>query len=170
MKKHPEYGFQLLKDAPGIPVLSAQCALQHHERVNGSGYPYGLKKHETHSFSQWIGLLETYDSLTHPRAHRDALLPHQAIELLYSGAGTLYDMDKVKLFRNKVSIFPLGLTVQLSSGESGIVSKVFPDYKHRPVVRVLKDRSGTTLKEPYEIDLSRHLSIMIDRVGEASAQ
>jgi hypothetical protein len=82
----------------------------------------------------------------------------------------LYDLDKVKFFRNKVSIFPLGLSVQLSSGESGIVSKVMADYKHRPVVRVLKDSNGAVLKQPYEIDLSRNLSIMIDRVGEATAK
>lgn len=170
VKKHPEYGFKLLKDEPGIPLLAAHCVLQHHERVDGSGYPYGLKKHEIHSFAQWVGLLETYDSLTHPRAHREALLPHQAIEILYGGAGTLYDLDKVKFFRNKVSIFPLGLSVQLSSGESGIVSKVMADYKHRPVVRVLKDSNGAVLKQPYEIDLSRNLSIMIDRVGEATAK
>lgn len=170
VKKHPEYGFKLLKDEPGIPLVAAHCALQHHERVDGSGYPYGLKKHEIHSFAQWIGLLETYDSLTHPRAYREALLPHQAIEILYGGAGTLYDIDKVKFFRNKVSIFPLGLTVLLSSGESGIVSKVIPEFKHRPVVRVLKNPRGETLKQPYEIDLSRNLSIMIERVGEARAQ
>lgn len=170
VKKHPEYGFKIVMDERSIPLLSAHCTLQHHERINGSGYPYGLKQGEIHPFAQWVGLLETYDSLTHPRAHREALLPHQAIEILYGGAGTLYDMDKVKMFRNKVSIFPLGLTVQLSSGESGIVSKVFPDVKHRPVVRVLKDANGEYLKHPYEIDLSRNLSIMIDRVGEAAAK
>ncbi|WP_245954915.1 HD-GYP domain-containing protein [Paenibacillus flagellatus] len=168
VKKHPEYGFKLLKDEPGIPLIAAHCALQHHERINGSGYPYGLKKEEIHPYAQWIGLLETYDSLTHPRAHREALLPHEAIEILYGGAGTLYDIDKVKLFRNKVAIFPLGLSVQLSSGESGIVSKVLPDFKHRPVVRVLKDPYGADLKQPYEIDLARHLNIMIRRVGEAA--
>lgn len=170
VKKHPEYGFKMLKDEPGIPPIAAHCVLQHHERVNGSGYPYGLKKHEIHSFAQWIGLLETYDSLTHPRAHRGALLPHQAIEILYGGAGTLYDLDKVKSFRNKVSIFPLGLSVQLSTGESGIVSKVMPDYKHRPVVRVLQDSNGVALRQPYEVDLSRNLSVMIARVGEAAAE
>jgi HD-GYP domain-containing protein (c-di-GMP phosphodiesterase class II) len=168
VKKHPEYGFKILTDERSIPPLAARSTLQHHERLDGSGYPFGLKQADIHTFAQWIGLLETYDSLTHPRAHREALLPHEAIEILYGGAGILYDLDKVKMFRNKVPIFPIGLSVKLSSGESGVVSKVFSDAKHRPVVRVLKDANGIYLKQPYEVDLSRNLSIMIELVGEAA--
>ncbi|WP_164821786.1 HD-GYP domain-containing protein [Paenibacillus koleovorans] len=167
IKKHTEYGFKLLKEEPGIPITVAHCAMQHHERINGSGYPHGLKGDEIHPFAQWIGLIDTYDSLTHPRAHREAILPHQAIEVLYGGAGTLYDINKVRQFRNRVALFPLGLSVELSSGETGIVSKVNKDFKHRPVIRVLRNPYGEQLKQPYEIDLARHLNVMIFRVGEA---
>lgn len=167
IKKHTEYGFKLLKDEAGIPITVAHVAMQHHERINGTGYPHGLKGDEIHPFAQWVGMIDTYDSLTHPRAHREAVLPHQAIEILYGGAGTLYDINKVRQFRNRVALFPLGLSVELSSGETGIVSKVNTDFKHRPVIRVLRNPYGEPLKQPYEIDLSRHLNVMIARVGEA---
>jgi HD-GYP domain-containing protein (c-di-GMP phosphodiesterase class II) len=167
IKKHTEYGFKLLREEPGIPIEVAHCAMQHHERINGTGYPHGLKGDEIHPYAQWIGLFDTYDSLTHPRAHREAMLPHQAIEILYGGAGTLFDIHKVRQFRNRVALFPIGLSVELNSGETGIVSKVNNDFKHRPVIRVLRNPYGEPLKQPYEIDLSKHLNIMIFRVGEA---
>jgi hypothetical protein len=88
------------------------------------------------------------------------------LEVLYGNAGTLYDMNMVKLFRNNVAIFPLGLSVSLSTGEKGIVSRINPSSMQRPVIRVLRDAGGMELRSPYEIDLSRTLNITINEVGE----
>ncbi|MFC0213415.1 HD-GYP domain-containing protein [Paenibacillus chartarius] len=169
IQKHTEIGFHMLKDEAGIPMLAATVALQHHERIDGSGYPYNLKGNEIHEFSRWIGLLDSYDAMTHPRAYRNAIAPHHALEILYANAGSLYDINKVALFRNKVAIFPVGLSVTLSTGEKGVVSKQNTSILSRPTVRVLKNERGETLKEPYEIDLSRALHIMINDIGESMA-
>lgn len=166
IQKHTEFGFQMLKDEAGIPLLSAHCALQHHERVDGSGYPYGLRGEQIHPYARWIGLLDSYDAMIHPRSYRQAIAPHHALEVLYANAGKLYDIDKVKLFRNNVAIYPLGLSVSLSTGEKGIVSKLNSHSMQRPVVRVLRNAAGVDLKEPYEVDLSQKLFIMIDEIGE----
>jgi HD-GYP domain-containing protein (c-di-GMP phosphodiesterase class II) len=166
VQKHAQYGFQLLKDEIGVPLVAAQCALQHHERVNGSGYPFGLVGEQIHPFARWIGMLDSYDAMIHPRSYRNAMTPNHALEVLYGNAGTLYDMNMVKLFRNNVAIFPLGLSVSLSTGEKGIVSRINPSSMQRPVIRVLRDAGGMELRSPYEIDLSRTLNITINEVGE----
>ncbi|NOU93527.1 hypothetical protein GC093_09885 [Paenibacillus sp. LMG 31456] len=166
IKRHTEYGFKLLKDTPGIPLLSAHCALQHHEKINGTGYPLGLSGTGVHPFAQWVGLLDAYDAMTNPRPYRAPLPPGQAIEVLFTGAGTLYDKSKVEFFRNKVAIYPVGLSVRLSTGRLGIVSKINPMFKQRPVVRILTNEHGEDLRHPEEIDLSKHLHIMIFRIGE----
>jgi HD-GYP domain-containing protein (c-di-GMP phosphodiesterase class II) len=166
IKKHTEYGFQLLKDEIGIPLIAANCALQHHERMNGSGYPYGLAGDQIHPYARYIGMFDSYDAMIHPRSYRQAMPPHHALEVLYANAGTLYDINMVKLFRNNVAIFPLGLSVSLSTGEKGIVSRLNLSSMQRPVVRVLRDASGIELKEPYEIDLSYTLNIIINEIGE----
>jgi hypothetical protein len=70
----------------------------------------------------------------------------------------------VELFRNKVAVFPVGLSVQLNTGEKGIVSKVKTDYMQRPLIRILKNPFGEELRQPYEIDLSTNLNIMISEV------
>jgi HD-GYP domain-containing protein (c-di-GMP phosphodiesterase class II) len=166
VQKHTEYGFQLLKETPGVPLLSAHCALQHHEKIDGTGYPYRLSGTGVHPFAQWVGLLDAYDAMTNPRPYRASLPPDHALEILFTGAGTLYDKSKVEFFRNKVAIYPVGLSVRLSTGHLGIVSRINPTLKQRPVIRVLTNERGEDLRHPEEIDLSRHLHIMIFRIGE----
>lgn len=165
MRNHTDIGFRLLKDEPNIPLLSAHCALQHHERVDGSGYPRGLSGARIHDYAQWIGILDSFDAMTSYRVYREAaLLPHQAMEQLFAGTGTLYDTTKVELFRDRVALYPLGLQVKLSSGEAGAVVDLNSGASHRPVVRILYDPDGRELTQPYEIDLSKRLNLVITAV------
>lgn len=166
VQKHTEYGFQLLKEMPGIPLLAAHCALQHHEKTDGTGYPFALMGSRIHPYAQWVSILDAYDAMTNPRPYRPAFSPDHALELLFIGSGSLYPKEKVEFFRNKMAIYPIGVSVRLSSGEIGIVSSINKSMKHRPTVRVLTNPAGEEMRVPYEIDLSRHLHIMIHRVGE----
>lgn len=165
MKRHTERGYYLLKDEPGIPLLAAHCAYQHHERLNASGYPRGLKDEEIHDYAKLIGIIDSYDAMTSHRVYRGAMLPHQAVEALYSGSGILYDTSMLKLFRDKVAIYPVGITVKLSTGQTAVVVSVNAACAHRPVVRVLADEHGEPLKAPYDLDLSQHLNVLITKVG-----
>ncbi|WP_019638360.1 HD-GYP domain-containing protein [Paenibacillus fonticola] len=164
VKKHAEIGFKMLKDEPGIPLISAHCAYQHHERLNGSGYPRGIKGDEISEFARWIAITDSYDAMTTHRVYRQAMLPHQALEVLYTGCGSLYEKSKLEVFRDRVAIYPLGVTVKLSTGEKGVVVKIDGIFPQRPVVRILTDPLGADLKAPYDLDLSRHLSIVITEV------
>jgi len=164
MKRHTERGFYLLKDEPNIPILAAHCAFQHHERLNGSGYPRGIRGDEIHDFARWIGIVDSYDAMTSRRVYRDAMLPHQAVEVLYSGSGTLYDTEKLQLFRDKVAIYPIGLTVKLNTGQVAVVCDINSTCAHRPIIRVLTDEEGVELNTPYDMDLSKHLNVMISEV------
>ncbi len=164
IKSHTEIGFKILKDEPDIPLLAAHCALQHHERLNGTGYPRGLKGSEIHEFAQWLGMADSYDAMTSHRVYKQAMLPHQAMEILYGGSGILFDQTKLQVFRDKVAIYPPGLSVKLSTGESGVVCKIHPSIPQRPIVRVLTNESGELLKSPYDVDLTQLLSIVITQV------
>ncbi|MFF2091975.1 HD-GYP domain-containing protein [Paenibacillus sp. NPDC058174] len=161
MKNHAKIGFELLKDEPNLPLIVAHCAFQHHERLDGSGYPRGIKGNEIHDYAKWIGLVDSYDAMTTNRVYRSPMLPHQAIELLYAGTGTLYEQHMVQLFRDKVAIYPIGITVTLHTGESGVVIDFNTAYPHRPIIRILNNEAGETLAVPYEVDLSKQLSTMI---------
>jgi HD-GYP domain-containing protein (c-di-GMP phosphodiesterase class II) len=164
IQQHTTYGHRILKDEPGIPLLAAHCALQHHERIDGSGYPFGLKDKEIHEYAKWLALADSYDAMTTNRVYKQALLPHQAVEVLYTGSGTLYEQRMLEKFRDCVAIYPLGISVTLSTGEVGVVAAIHSRVPQRPRIRVLKDAYGQTLSAPYEIDLSTALSVMITGV------
>ncbi|MGC5771097.1 HD-GYP domain-containing protein [Paenibacillus pabuli] len=164
IQQHTTYGHRILKDEPGIPLLAAHCALQHHERIDGSGYPFGLKDNEIHEYAKWLALADSYDAMTTNRVYKQALLPHQAVEVLYTGSGTLYEQRMLEKFRDCVAIYPLGLSVTLSTGEIGVVADIHSRIPQRPRIRVLKDADGQMLSAPYEIDLSTALSTMITGV------
>jgi hypothetical protein len=102
--------------------------------------------------------------MTTHRAHRDAMLPHQAMEILFAGVGTLYEQSKVAFFRDHVAIYPIGVTVKLNTGEKGVVIDINPAAPQRPVVRVLTDPDGQRVTQPYEVDLTKRLTVMVDQV------
>ncbi|MDT3425128.1 putative nucleotidyltransferase with HDIG domain [Paenibacillus forsythiae] len=163
MQAHTEIGFKILKEEPNIPLLVAHCALQHHERINGSGYPRGLLGPQIHEFAKWIGVADSYDAMTSSRVYKKAMLPHQAVEALYVGSGTLYEQQQLEIFRDRVAIYPIGLHVRLSNGETGVVVRIDPSLPHRPVVRVIEGPEREKIT-PYELDLRKTLSVIISSV------
>lgn len=168
IKSHPAIGFKLLKDEPNVPLIAAHIALQHHERVDGSGYPRSIGGLDIHDFARWVGLVDSYDAMTTHRVYRNAMLPHEAMERLYAGAGTLYDQEKIELFRDKIAIYPLGMLIALNTDEIGVVVDVNASSPHRPVVRILYDADGQPVT-PYETDLSKSLTTCIKEANVSVA-
>lgn len=168
MKLHTVRGFEILKNEPNLPLTVAHCALQHHERLDGSGYPRALKGPEIMEHAKWIGIVDSYDAMTTSRVYSSPMLPHLAMERLYAGSDTLYEQWMLAHFRDKVVIYPIGITVTLSTGETGVVKDYNPSYPHRPIVRVLMNEHGENIQVPYEIDMSQELSIMIVKVNDTN--
>lgn len=166
MKLHTTKGFELLKDEPNLSLTIAHCAFQHHERLDGSGYPRGLAGKEINEYAKWIGIVDSYDAMTTSRVYSSPMLPHDAMERLYAGSGTLYEQWMLAHFRDKVIIYPVGITVKLSTGDIGVVVDYNASYPHRPIVRVIVNQAGEVLSQPYDIDMSISLSTMIVAVNE----
>lgn len=159
MKEHSLLGYQMLKDIPDIPLLSAHCALQHHERLDGSGYPRELKGDEIHLYGKIVGIADVYDALTTNRVYRKAFLPHEALEYLFTSTGQ-FDSNLIAVFRDHVAIYPIGLIVTLSNGVKAVVVDINTKYPQRPIVRVLKNADGQEIV-PYEVDLSQDFSLTV---------
>lgn len=161
VKKHAEYGFEMLRKVPTLSLLVAHCAYQHHERVNGSGYPRGLKEDNIHLLGKILAIADVYDAVTSHRVYRKAMLPHEGLEILYAGAGTLFDKQMVEKFRKAVAVYPVGLGVVLSDGRKGVVSRQNQEMSDRPYVTILEYSNGEKLQTSYEIDLMKELHIVI---------
>jgi len=161
IKEHTNIGFELLRKEWDIPLLAAHCAFQHHERWDGTGYPRGLKGEEIHPYARMMAVGDVFDALTTHRVYRRAMLPHEAMELIFSETNHHFEQEMVELFRKKIAIYPIGLTVKLSTGETGVVVGYNQHSIDRPIVRIFKGESGEALKSFEEIDLSEQLSVMI---------
>ncbi len=161
MKMHTEHGFEILRKDPSISLLSAHCALQHHEKLDGSGYPRGLEGNKIHPYGKILAVADVFDALTSNRPYRKAVLPHEAMEVLYAGSYTHFDPKYVKAFQHSVATYPVGLTVKLNTGETAVVIKYQIGSPSRPTVRVVKDPEGQSIEKPYEINLAKNPSVLV---------
>ena len=101
MKKHPEIGYRILSSVNDMAEM-ANYVLSHHERIDGKGYPRGLKGMEIPLQSRIIGIADTYDAMTSHRSYRQAMTDQEAIDELIRVAGTQHDAYLVEIFVNKV--------------------------------------------------------------------
>lgn len=161
INKHTEEGFNLLRKQFDISLLSAHCALQHHERYDGTGYPRGLKGDEIHEYARIVAIADVYCALTSARPYRKAYSPNEAIEFLFANGNQWFDINLIKIFVNHIAVYPVATTVLLNTGQVGVVSAVNPIASHRPVIRIIEESQGVPLLVPYEIDLSKTVNITI---------
>jgi putative nucleotidyltransferase with HDIG domain len=161
IQHHAIYGYEMLREQDDISALSAHVALQHHERVDGTGYPRGLKGDEIHIFGKISAVADVYEALTANRVYRKGHLPHHALEFLLGSCGSHFDTDIVQIFLDTISIYPIGMTVKLNTGETGVVVALHNGHPQRPTVRVLQDADGQDLRQPYDVNLMENLTRMI---------
>ncbi len=166
MKKHTVYGFEMLRRNDELSLLSAHVAYQHHERMDAKGYPRGLQGDDILMFAKIVAIADAYDALTCDKVYRKRFLPHEAMEIIKSSAGTQFDVQLVKSFFENIALYPLGTQVELNTGEQGVVVKVEKGFSERPVVRVFADEEGQEMEEPRDRNLMDELTVFITKVSE----
>jgi HD-GYP domain-containing protein (c-di-GMP phosphodiesterase class II) len=153
IRKHPLYTLELLEKTIGIPEASKHVALQHHERYNGRGYPYGLRGEEIGRFGQIAGITDVYDAITTDRVYKKAIPLHEGIRMIYQGSGEDFNQILVERFIQCVGIYPTGTPVLLDSEEIGIVCAVNQENLLRPNVLLIYRDSKTLYRRPFVVDL-----------------
>ncbi|RJQ48611.1 MAG: HD-GYP domain-containing protein [Nitrospiraceae bacterium] len=155
MKKHVEYSRTLLEQTQGMTENAIVIASQHHERVDGTGYPLGLKGDDISYYSKAVAIVDVYDAMTSKRCYQDQYLPTEVLRKLYEWSSHHYDRDLVQQFIRCVGIYPVGTLVRMESGRIGVIIKHGEKNLLQPVVRVVYNmKSGDFLRIPYDVDLS----------------
>ncbi|NLM10458.1 MAG: HD-GYP domain-containing protein [Clostridiaceae bacterium] len=166
IKKHTIYGYELLKKTKGITMMASHISLGHHERLDGSGYPYQLRGNDIHKAARIVAVSDVYDALTTDRVYRKKLMPHEVIDYITSLASYHFDQEVVDVFIRYIAYYPVGTGVILNTGEKGIVKKYNKKYPTRPVVRVVMDAEGKMLSKHKEVDLSNELKYRIVEIWD----
>jgi len=154
-KKHVEYSAEILRETAGLPAQLPALALLHHERHDGSGYPKKLRGKEIGLIGSIGAIVDTFDALTARRPYAEPVAPSTALSMLYKWRGTFFDPFLVEQFIRCIGIFPIGSTVELNSGETGIVIAQNLEKRLQPRVMVIRDAAGNPIKPQKLLDLSR---------------
>ncbi len=156
IKEHVRHGYKRVCSFKDVDSKILYAIGQHHERMDGTGYPLGLKGPEIHKWARIIAIADVYDAVTSKRVYKDAILPHEGAEILMGSVGHL-DHGLAKMFLKYISVYPVGCEVMLSSGETGKVIATNPDLPTRPFVQLTgKDGQGARV-----INLSNSLTTFI---------
>ncbi|MDP4146920.1 MAG: HD-GYP domain-containing protein [Bacillota bacterium] len=159
IKKHTIGGYNYLKRTDDVPIPARIIALQHHEKINGSGYPEGRKGEQISKFGRIVAVVDVYDAITSDRPQRKAMTPNDAIEYIMATCGDNFDYKIVKAFEEVVVPYPEGSTVILSTGETAVVEEVAHDYPLRPKVKIIKSPKGGRIDRI--LNLRRELKVVI---------
>ena len=133
MKQHPVFGYRILQDKEDLSNDIKLGVLQHHEKINGKGYPLGVQQNRINIFAQIISVLDIYDALVTERPYKKPFSPRDAVEMIMSMTSEL-DITVMRCFLESVILYPVGADVALSNGETARVIENSPLTVLRPKV------------------------------------
>lgn len=133
MKQHPVLGYEILKEKNNFNPAISLAVLQHHEKMNGRGYPMGVKADKIIHYAKILSVVDVYDALVTERPYKKALSQRTAVEMIMSMIEEL-DLTAMQTFLASVILYPVDSTVHLSNGERARVVKNHPTTALRPTV------------------------------------
>jgi HD-GYP domain-containing protein (c-di-GMP phosphodiesterase class II) len=153
VKRHVEYGLEMLREAGSVSPTAFEAVAQHHERLNRTGYPKAIGGQLIGMFGGMAGIVDVYTALITDRPYARALPALRAIHLLYKERGVGFEAALVEQFIQLVGVYPIGSLVELSSGEVGIVVQENRVRRMQPKLMVILDVDKKRLARPRVVDL-----------------
>ncbi|MGC8482381.1 MAG: HD-GYP domain-containing protein [Thermodesulfobium sp.] len=169
IKEHPKLGRDLCTRA-GFPSIISQSLYQHHERIDGKGYPRGLLEKDITLYAKIISVVNVYDALTSPLPKRKPYLPNEALEFIMALSNSAFDKDILKVFLKKVVPYPPGTLVLLSDNQICVIKDCNNDLPLRPILKTYAYLDGGQVKyidNPSTVDLKNNLNLTI--VGQVDS-
>ncbi len=163
-KKHTEYGYRILTENDEINIKARHIAYQHHEKLDGTGFPRQLEGDEILDYAQLVAVANIYDALTSDANNSEKLLPNQALEVLESLSGSKLNSDYITALKKHVAVYPIASPVLLNNGETALVVDVEKDNLREPIVKIIRDQDGNRVKNGEEINLAQTEGLEIKEV------
>lgn len=162
IKEHPLRGSHILKENELVTENVRNGVISHHEKFDGTGYPYKLKGKSIPLFGRIITVADVYDALTSNRPYRTPATPGEAIEYIMGSTNRQFDNGVVRAFLKCISPYPVGSCVNLSNGETAVIVDQNSNNPMRPKIFMMNDPNNV-------IDLSldtNYLDIVIESISQ----
>jgi HD-GYP domain-containing protein (c-di-GMP phosphodiesterase class II) len=155
IKTHPEKGHGLLHGGKDVDPMVLDVCLHHHEKMDGSGYPKGLKGDEISLFAKMGAVCDVYDAITSNRPYKTGWDPAESLRKMAEWSNGHFDGKVFQAFVKSLGIYPIGSLVQLSSGRLGVVVEQTSKSLTTPCVKVFFSTKSNMRIVPELVDLSR---------------
>lgn len=154
IKKHPLDGSRRILNVSDLPKKSilATIAAQHHEHIDGSGYPNGITGNEMHRYAKITAIADVYDALTSERPYKKAYMPNIAYNIMHNISKGQFDQDLLDTFFNNVALYPEGAVLKTTFGFAVVKESKF-GRTTTPIIILFADTNGKLLNERSVIDL-----------------
>ena len=154
MKNHPLDGSRRILNVSDLPKKSilAAIAAQHHEHIDGSGYPNGITGNEMHHYAKITAIADVYDALTSERPYKKAYMPNIAYNIMHNINKGQFDQDLLDTFFNNVALYPEGAVLKTTFGFAVVKESKF-GRTTTPIIILFADTNGKLLNERSVIDL-----------------
>jgi HD-GYP domain-containing protein (c-di-GMP phosphodiesterase class II) len=167
MRKHPIWSEELLRETEATATARA-LARWHHERLDGSGYPDGLRGEQMVREVRLSGIVDVYDALTTKRSYKPKMDFGVAIGIIVQDCGRHFDPTLANQFIRRIGRYPVGSFVRLSTGDIAVVKEVHTGNVTRPTVSLVLDSQGHKYV-PTELDLRNETKITIISILSSDA-
>jgi putative nucleotidyltransferase with HDIG domain len=168
MKTHPERGLRILQNSDSVSPAVLDVCLHHHEKIDGTGYPHGLRGDDISLLARMGAVSDVYDAITSDRPYKQGWLPAEAIRKMAEWSKGHFDDAVFQAFVKTVGIYPIGSLVRLTSGRLGVVIEQNADSLLTPRVKVFFSTKSQVQIAPEVVDLARQQDEKI--VGRESAE
>lgn len=155
VQNHVEEGLAVLEAKTRLSKLSAAVVLEHHERFDGSGYPFRTAGGEISAAGRMAAIVDTYDAMTSDRPYRPAISPSVALRKLFDEGDHQFDPALIAGFVRTMGVFPVGTLVLLESGHLAVVDEIPEENSLTPIVRVIYHTGRQQYVSPMRVDLAR---------------
>ncbi len=161
MKSHAALSRDLLRGVAGISEMVIQIAGEHHEKMDGGGYPAGIAGDKISQIGRMTAIVDVYDALTSNRVYHKGMEPTEVLKKLLEWSGTHLDGNLVQQYIRALGIYPVGSLVRLSGGRLAVVVEQGEDLL-RPVVRVVFDTGRKLRLQPRDLHLAHASEEILD--------
>jgi HD-GYP domain-containing protein (c-di-GMP phosphodiesterase class II) len=161
-KSHTIKGYDYLLEQIHAKESARIVALQHHERIDGLGYPKGITGSKIHPYAKIVSIANAYDSLTSDCPYRRAIPASDALEFIMAHVNTLFDFEYVNIFAKIIIPYPSGTIVKLSNNDIAVVTATPANYPLRPNVRIIKSENNEKIGK--NIKLMKELSLVVKSI------
>lgn len=156
IKRHPIYSYEMIKNISTLNHESKLAVLQHHERLDGSGYPFKINQTKIHPFSQILAASDVYHAMTSERIYRKKQSPFKVLEEMMQDSFGKFDIQYIDTLVRSISNFSIGTKVRLTNNKTGEIVFINPQNPIRPLIRMDEDHEF--------INLLQHVDLHIDEV------